>query len=97
MTDRFPGERIEVDSMGSLAVPRDAYYGASTQRAVDNFPLSGLRFNRRFIRALGLVKWGAALANRQKGLLEAKVADAIAAALCCANSAKTLDVEKVNT
>jgi fumarate hydratase class II len=66
--------------MGSLAVPTDTYYGASTQRAVDNFPLSGLRFPRRFIRALGLIKWGAALVNRQLGLLEATVADAIAAA-----------------
>jgi fumarate hydratase class II len=80
MTDRFPGERIEVDSMGSLAVPRDAYYGASTQRAVGNFSLSGLRFSRRFIRALGLIKWGAALVNRQLGLLEATVTDAIATA-----------------
>jgi fumarate hydratase class II len=80
MNDRFPGERIESDSMGSLAVPSDAYYGASTQRAVDNFPLSGLRFTRRFIRALGLIKWGAALVNQQLGFLEGRVADAIAAA-----------------
>lgn len=46
-------ERIERDSMGQVAVPADAYYGASTRRAVLNFPVSGLRFSRRFLRALG--------------------------------------------
>ena len=48
--------RIETDSMGEMRVPADAYYGAQTARAVENFPISGLRFPRGFIRALGLVK-----------------------------------------
>ena len=63
--------RIEKDSMGEMAVPKDALYGASTQRAVLNFPVSGYRFNRPFIRALGLIKWGAAQANHDLGLLDA--------------------------
>src|SRR5438477_589290 len=54
--------RIEKDSMGEMAVPEEALYGASTQRAVLNFPVSGYRFSRPFIRALGLIKWGAAQA-----------------------------------
>jgi fumarate hydratase class II len=69
--------RIERDSMGQMEVPADAYYGASTQRAVLNFPISGLRFPRRFIRAVGLIKWGAAQANRDLGRLEEKLAEAI--------------------
>jgi fumarate hydratase class II len=64
--------RIEKDSMGEMAVPRDALYGASTQRAVLNFPVSGYRFSRPFIRALGLIKWGAAQANHDLGLLDAR-------------------------
>ena len=48
--------RTERDSMGDMEVPADAYYGASTQRAVLNFPISDLRFPRRFIQALGLIK-----------------------------------------
>src|SRR5437867_9797075 len=63
--------RIEKDSMGEMAVPKDALYGASTQRAVLNFPVSGYRFSRAFIRALGLIKWGAAQANHNLGLLDA--------------------------
>ena len=63
--------RIEKDSMGEMAVPKDALYGASTQRAVVNFPVSGYRFSRAFIRALGLIKWGAAQANHDLGLLDA--------------------------
>lgn len=69
--------RIERDSMGPMEVPADAYYGASTQRAVLNFPISGLRFPRRFIRALGLIKWGAAKANMQLGLLDPSIGNAI--------------------
>ncbi len=61
--------RIEHDSMGELRVPADALYGAQTQRAVDNFPISGLRMPRAFIRALGLVKGAAADANAGLGLL----------------------------
>src|SRR5467141_5017139 len=64
--------RIEKDSMGEMAVPKDALYGASTQRAVLNFPVSGYRFSRQFIRALGLIKWAAAQANHDLGLLEAE-------------------------
>src|SRR6195256_4708792 len=63
--------RIEKDSMGEMAVPKDALYGASTQRAVLNFPISGYRFPREFIRALGLIKWAAAQANHDLGLLDA--------------------------
>src|ERR1700726_2259536 len=56
--------RTEKDSMGPMEVPAEALYGATTQRAVLNFPISGYRFGRPFIRALGLVKWAAAQANR---------------------------------
>src|SRR5213596_1648525 len=63
--------RIEKDSMGEMQVPETALYGASTQRAVLNFPISGYRFSRPFIRALGLIKWGAAQANHDLGLLDA--------------------------
>jgi fumarate hydratase class II len=69
--------RIERDSMGEIEVPEDAYYGASTMRAVLNFPISGIRFPRRLIRALGLIKKAAAQVNRDLGLLEPHVADAI--------------------
>jgi fumarate hydratase class II len=65
--------------MGEMQVPAGAYYGASTQRAVLNFPISGQRFPRRFIRALGLVKRAAAEANRELGLLEPRIAEAIVA------------------
>ena len=57
------------DSMGELSVPEEALWGAQTQRAVDNFPISGLRMPRRFIAALGLVKWAAAGANAELGLI----------------------------
>jgi fumarate hydratase, class II len=66
--------------MGEMEVPADALYGASTQRAVLNFPISGERFPRRFLRALGLIKRAAAETNGRLGLLEADVADAIATA-----------------
>jgi fumarate hydratase class II len=62
--------RIEMDSMGSMEVPQDALYGASTQRALLNFDISGYRFGREFIRALGLIKGAAAAANRELGLLD---------------------------
>jgi fumarate hydratase class II len=63
--------RLEKDSMGEMVVPESALYGASTQRAVLNFPISGYRFTRPFIRALGLIKWAAAQANHDLGLLDA--------------------------
>ncbi|GBD85000.1 fumarate hydratase class II [bacterium BMS3Abin02] len=69
--------RIERDSMGEMQVPAGAYYGASTQRAVENFPISKLRFGRRFIWALGLIKWAAAKANKEMGRYEAEKADAV--------------------
>jgi fumarate hydratase class II len=63
--------RTERDSMGEMSVPQSALYGASTQRAVLNFPVSGYHFSRPFIRALGLLKWAAAQANHDLGLLDA--------------------------
>ncbi|MGH2732831.1 MAG: class II fumarate hydratase [Actinomycetota bacterium] len=69
--------RIEKDSMGEVAVPASAYFGAQTQRAVENFLISPWRFGRRFIRALGLIKWAAAVANEDLGLLETRLAGAI--------------------
>ncbi len=69
--------RIERDTMGELEVPAQAYYGVQTARAIRNFPISGLRFPRSFIRAMGLIKWGAAVVNESLGLLDRKVADAI--------------------
>jgi fumarate hydratase class II len=66
--------------MGEMDVPADAYYGASTQRAVLNFPISGQPFPRRFIRALGMVKKAAAETNRELGLLARRRSRAIAAA-----------------
>jgi fumarate hydratase class II len=72
--------RSERDSMGEMEVPGDALYGASTQRAVLNFPISGQRFPRAFIRALALIKEAAAETNAELGLLDADVAEAIAAA-----------------
>ena len=56
--------RIEKDSMGEMTVPASAYWGASTQRAVENFPISGYRFSRRFVRAMGLIKKAAAEVNK---------------------------------
>jgi fumarate hydratase class II len=69
--------RIERDSMGELKVPADALYGATTQRAVDNFPISGLPMPREFIRALGLIKSAAAQANADLGHLKKTHAKAI--------------------
>lgn len=64
--------RIESDSMGPMTVPADAYWGAQTQRAVENFPISGYRFGRRFLRALGLIKQMAAEVNCELGKLDAE-------------------------
>ncbi|HZC33281.1 MAG TPA: class II fumarate hydratase [Candidatus Bathyarchaeia archaeon] len=75
-----PPTRTERDSMGEVEVPANALYGASTQRAVLNFPISGQRFPRPFIRALGLIKEAAAETNAELGLLGADVAEAIATA-----------------
>ena len=72
--------RLVHDSFGELRVPASALYGAQTQRAVQNFPVSGLAMPRAFLRALGLVKAAAAEANAGLGLLPAGIAKAIAAA-----------------
>ena len=69
--------RVEKDSMGEVQVPADAYYGASTQRAVENFPISQLRFGRGFIWALGLIKGSAAEISGRHGHLDQDKADAI--------------------
>ncbi len=75
MTEK--GYRIEKDSLGEVKVPADALWGAQTQRAVENFPISGIRFPRVFIRALGLIKYAAAKANLELGLLDEELANAI--------------------
>src|SRR3989449_4158555 len=71
MTEK-PTRRIEKESMGEMTLPADALHGASTHRAVLNFPVSGYRFSRSFIRALGLIKWAAGQANHDLGLLDAE-------------------------
>src|SRR5262252_1567794 len=72
--------RIERDSMGEMPVPDEVLYGASTQRAVLNFPVSGLRMPDRFIRALGLVKWASARVNEELGKLSPEKSRMIQAA-----------------
>ena len=72
--------RTERDSLGEMQVPAAAYWGAQTQRALGNFPVSNVTFGRRFVRALGVVKRGAAQANRDLGLLEEETAGHIIAA-----------------
>ena len=69
--------RVERDSMGPVRVPKKAYYGAQTQRAVENFPVSGWRFGRELIYSLGLVKFASARANRELGLLGKRTAGAV--------------------
>src|SRR5512143_493979 len=72
--------RIETDSMGKIKVPAAAYYGAQTQRAILNFPVSGIGFPPRFIRALAVIKHAAAYVNEELGLLDRKIAEATRAA-----------------
>src|SRR3954470_20391885 len=72
--------RTETDSLGEVEVPSDALYGAQTKRAIDNFPVSGLRLPRRVIRALALIKKAATEINRDTGKIEPKLAEAISAA-----------------
>ena len=69
--------RVESDSMGKMKVPSDAYYGAQTARAVENFPVSGRTLPREFIRAMGLVKLAAAQTNAELGFLKKNIARAI--------------------
>ncbi len=77
MADEY---RIEKDSLGEVKVPKDALYQAQTQRALENFPISGRRFDRRFVRALGWIKGAAAETNAELGTLDRERADAIARA-----------------
>src|SRR5216684_616111 len=72
--------RTERDTLGEVHVPDDALYGAQTQRAVENYPISGLREHPLFVRAFVLIKKAAALTNRELGALDAPLADAIIAA-----------------
>src|SRR3954470_1454635 len=72
--------RIERDSMGEMRVPAEALYGAQTARAIENFPVSGIRFPREFIWALGLIKKHAAGVNEALGLLPKRLAAAISQA-----------------
>ncbi len=78
--------RTETDSMGEVQISNEFIYGASTQRAVENFEVSNRRFDRRFIEALGLVKWAAANANAELGRLDKKLAEKI--------SEKTLEISE---
>ena len=75
MTD--DGHRIERDSLGEMEVPADSLYGAQTRRAYENFPISGIRFSREFIRALGAIKLAAAEVNLELGLLGEREAGVI--------------------
>ena len=80
-SEDHPGAtRIEKDSLGEMRVPAGAYYGAQTARAAENFPISGIRFDRFFIRSIGLIKQGAAIVNHELKLLDEPVANAIARA-----------------
>ena len=74
------GYRIEKDSMGEVKVPSHALWGAQTQRAVENFPISGQRIPRRMVRAFGRVKMTCALLNKERGTLPPELAEAVAAA-----------------
>src|SRR5690554_3219300 len=77
---RMTEYRIEKDSMGEVRVPADAYYGASTQRAVDNFPISGIGVGRRIVAAFGLLKGSAATVAGRLGHVPADVAEAVRSA-----------------
>ena len=80
MTNEQPATRVEHDTMGEVRVPADALYGAQTQRAVENFPVSGVRVDAAVVRALAAVKAAAAVVNARLGVLPQDVADAVAAA-----------------
>ncbi len=69
--------RVSHDSLGDVRVPAESYWGPQTQRAVENFPISGLRLPRRFIRAQGIIKWAAAKANQELGVLADDRASAV--------------------
>src|SRR5215212_4056846 len=77
VTQHETAHRTESDSLGEVAVPRDALFGAQTSRALGNFPISDLRKPRRFIQALGAIKLEAANVNHELGLLDEEIKDAI--------------------
>src|ERR671917_2759258 len=77
MTQHETPHRVERDSMGEVQVPRDALFGAQPRRALDNFPISGIRFPRRFIEALGAIKLEAANVNHELGGLDEDLKNAI--------------------
>ena len=79
MTDGDPS-RVERDSMGEMRVPAEARWGAQTQRAIENFPISGLRLERAQIEALARIKGAVAAVRLEDGVIEAELADAIIAA-----------------
>ena len=76
--------RVETDSLGEIRVPKDALWGAQTQRAIENFPISGIKFKfpfgRSFLKALGVIKYSAAAANNDLGILDDKKSNAIKSA-----------------
>lgn len=80
MAEESGAMRTMRDSMGEMQVPANAMYGATTARAVDNFPISNLRYGRSFLNALGLIKGACAQSNKDLGLLDAAMADLISAA-----------------
>ncbi len=88
MPDPSDATRTERDSLGEMEVPAEALWGASTQRAMLNFPISGERFPRRFIQALGLIKEAAAVSNAKLGVLPADLSKVIARAARDATSSK---------
>jgi fumarate hydratase class II len=69
--------RIEIDTLGEVRVPEEAYYGAQTQRAVENFPISGIHLQTEFVRAQAIIKYCAAKANMEAGALDRKIGEAI--------------------
>ena len=69
--------RVEIDSLGEVKVPADRYYGAQTQRAVGNFPISGIRLQPEFVRAQAIIKYAAAKANMEAGVLDKRIGEAI--------------------
>ena len=85
------GCRVEKDTLGEVRVPRDAYYGAQTARAVENFPISGLRADPVFVKATAIVKYSAAMANMKCGVLDGRIGKAVAAAAKEVIAGKWLD------
>src|SRR5487761_1550927 len=77
MSDSSRGYRVEKDFLGEVQVPAGAYYGVQTLRAIHNFPISGLKLPREFVRAQGIIKLAAAKANMRTGLLDKKIGGAI--------------------